>query len=82
LLAVDRGEPLNGLDLDHDTLVYQQVDAEGVLENKPVVGKANWLLPFDRKSADHKLPLHDELIYRLQQSRPKLPVNPHGGIHD
>ena len=71
---------VNGLDLEQEPFVYQNIDPERGLEAQAIELNVYWMLSGTRIAHSSEVPRQDHFIDRLEQAGPKLPMEPYGRI--
>jgi hypothetical protein len=82
LFGMNRGDSLDGFDLNDDLLLHDEIGPEAHIHFKLIPKDRNDLLFVHPQTSFSQFVVHDFLINRLEQSWPKLQMNAIGNIDD
>lgn len=82
LFLVNRSELLDGLQLDEDQVVHDQIGAETNVEMQVIPHQRDGLFLSDDQPLFRQLVGEDRLVNRFEESRPQPPVNIDGDLEN
>jgi hypothetical protein len=79
---VHRKQAFDGLELDHDATLDEDVDAVAAVDEEAFVGDTDGPLPLEAQAEEVQLAANARFVRRLEEARTKLSVNLDEGPDD